>query len=452
MGHRGPNAATGLVQTTDSYLDRKRREIALLNRCLASELDLPTPDSPAAVIEQKFQIAAALRAEQSLASWAVTETARPPTRRWRSGAYEFDFGYQRADLTVRAPAIYPIALRQSTIYTGSGMSAIAALVTALLQMHEPIEMLVTADCYSETRELMERFGGRLRLVAPRRLGSDRAITPAARILWLDSSVQSGFFGFQASTLRRCDLIVVDTTCLGATSGKIRRIAGEAIAAGIPTAFVRSHTKLDCLGIEYGRLGSIVVATGKGDFPVGRTAWAKRLAVHVRDAVRLFGWAPIPVHFPPFACGSEYRACSVARVGSIVRNTRRLARTLAARLEGARIATFQHGLYLTIAPHGDPDIDDVKRAAGDLAGALAAQGLAVKHTGSFGFDFVAVEWFPDLLRRRNVIRIAGADLPFEHTERIAEGIARWWSASRRVRAPSRGADPGVRTTLQRPSRY
>ncbi|HET7033569.1 MAG TPA: hypothetical protein VFJ48_10630, partial [Casimicrobiaceae bacterium] len=312
MGPPWPERGNRVVQTTHSYLDRKRREIALLNGCLASKLDLPAPGSPAAAIEQKFRIAAALRAEQSLASWAVTETARPPTRRWRSGAYEFDFGYQRADLTVRAPAIYPIASRQSTIYTGSGMSAIAALVTALLQMHEPIEVLATADCYSETRELMQRFGGRLRLVAPGRRRSDHAITPAVRILWLDSSVHSGFFGFEASTLRGYDLIVVDTTCLGATSGKIRRVAGEAIAAGIPTAFVRSHTKLDCLGIEYGRLGSIVIATGKGEVPVGRIAWAKRLAVHVRDAVRLFGWAPIPVHFPPFACGSEYRACNVAR--------------------------------------------------------------------------------------------------------------------------------------------
>ena len=440
------------MQTTDSYLDRKRREIALLNRCLASALELPLPDSPAAAIEQKFQIAAALRAEQSLASWAVTETARPPTRRWRSGAYEFSFGYQRADLTVRAPAIYPIALRQSTIYTSSGMSAIAALVTALLQMHEPIEVLATADCYSETRELMQRFGGRLRIVARGRRASDGAIAPAARVLWLDSSAQSEFLAFDASSVRGCDLVVVDTTCLGATSAKIRRVVAEAVGAGIPIVLVRSHTKLDCLGIEYGRLGSIVVATGREDFPSGRTAWARRLAAHARDAVRLFGWAPIPVHFPPFACGSEYQACNIARVSSIILNTRRLARTLATCLEGARIAMFQHGLYLTVAPRGDLGIDDVKRAAGELAGALAGKGLAVKHAGSFGFDFVAVEWFPDQLRRKNVIRIAGADLPFEHTDRVAEGIGQWWSGSRRARVPHRTADRGDPAMSRAQSRY
>jgi hypothetical protein len=124
--------------------------------------------------------------------------------------------------------------------------------------------------------------------------------------------------------------------------------------------------------------------------------------------------------------------------------RRLARTLAARLDSEpAIATFQHGLYLTIAPRGDPDMDDVRRAAGELAAHLATKGLCLKHAGSFGFDFVAVEWFPDALRRRNVLRIAGADLPPELTDRIAEGIAQWWSGSRRVRKPVATRLPAAR---------
>ena len=421
------------MQTIPSYLERKRREIAVLNRCLASRLNLSPPESPSAAIEQKFQIAAALRAEQSLANWAVTETARPPTRQWRSGAYRFDFGYQRADLVVRGPPIYPAPRRQTTIYTSSGMSAIAALLTALLEIREPIDVDAAADCYSETRELIQRFGPRLRLVTPRRRERSFPTDAAARILWLDSCVRSRFMIAEPSSLRRWDLIVVDSTCFGATSGKIRHVIDAASAAGIPTVVVRSHTKLDCLGIEYGRLGSIVVTTGGNDRFGESNAWAKQLAAHARDAVRLFGLAPIPVHFPPFIGSTEYRDCSVARVSSIIRNTRRLARTLAARVGGApAITTFQHGLYLTLAPRGDPDVDDAKRAAGELAAHLAAKGLCVKHAGSFGFDFVAIEWVPDPLRRRNVIRVAGADLPTELTERIAHGIAQWWSGGRRPR--------------------
>ena len=427
------------MHTLASYLDRKAREIALLNRCLASPLDLCAPGTPAAVIEQKLQIAAAMRAEQSLASWSVTETARPPAPRWHSGAFEFDYGYQRADLAVRGPAIYPGLPRQTTIYTGSGMSAVSAILVAVLQLHERIEVVAARDCYSETRELMQSFGGRVRVVAPGPFGNDDARDRCPRVLWLDSSVHAAFFPSEIAALAAFELIVFDTSCFDAGSGKIRRVVDHARSAGVPVALVRSHGKLDCLGIEYGRLGSIALVADRKSLPVERIASAKRLAARAREAVRLYGLAPIPVHFPPFAGTSDYRESTVARVASTIRTTRRLARILAERLGPAsRITTFQHGLYLTIGSRGHSEVDDVKSAAGALARALEARGLPVKHAGSFGFDFVAVEWYFDALRRMNVMRIAGADLPVEFTDRIAEGIANWWGTSRQSRPTSERA--------------
>src|SRR3954470_6367435 len=45
------------METLDAYLQRKSREIALLESCLTTRLTLSRPTSPAEIIKQKFQLA-----------------------------------------------------------------------------------------------------------------------------------------------------------------------------------------------------------------------------------------------------------------------------------------------------------------------------------------------------------------------------------------------------------
>ena len=67
----------------DRHGERKRRELALINACLANPHALDTAATAAAAIDAKLQRAAQLRAERSLHSWAITETARPEVQRGR---------------------------------------------------------------------------------------------------------------------------------------------------------------------------------------------------------------------------------------------------------------------------------------------------------------------------------------------------------------------------------
>src|SRR6516165_5167254 len=70
---------------------------------------------------------------------------------------------------------------------------------------------------------------------------------------------------------------------------------------------------------------------------------------IRNAVRLLGAAPLLGHFSSFESGVACQDCSSARIASIMRTTRRLARALKSPLPSADVAIFPHGLYLTIAP-------------------------------------------------------------------------------------------------------
>lgn len=429
------------VEDASAYLARKTREIALIERSLADASTLAQPaTSPAQVIEHKFKLAAALRAERSLQSWAVTETARPEVQHWRFGAYQFSFGYQRADLQVRGPAIYRAidasqrGLRQHTLYTGSGMSAIAVVVTALLRLRGNLQVIAARGCYSETRELLNSFG-HLVTVAPFafRKGPAARSAEATRMLLLDSCVGAGFDEYRDGSPEGIDLAIFDTTCFWQDSARVRLAVEWAARSRVPLVLVRSHAKLDSLGIEYGRLGSVVLVWR----PDEASRWMRELVRAAEASVRLYGVAAIPAHFPPFTGTDDYRECSRARTAAIVRNTRRMARTLSAALGDARVRKFQHGLYLALVPGKDLDLKDVKAAADDLCQSLARRGLPVRHAGSFGFDFVAVEWFFDAILRRNVIRVALADLPSSLIDRVGEGIEAWWSQHRMsaVRRPA-----------------
>ena len=420
------------METSEPYLERKYQELSLINSCLARPFALVRPRSPAEAIDQKFLVAAALKADRCLRGWEVTETAKLAPQCWRSGAFEFGYSYQRADLTVRGPPIYqalrrpPVPVFQDTTYTCSGMSALTALLSAVSTLRGGTEVLIPPGCYSETRELLDRLPS-VRVLAPENGRRLRQANGMTRVLLLDSSVRSGFVPFRDIDIRDTDLVLFDTTCLWQGSARIRRVAAWALESGLPLALVRSHAKLDSLGIEYGRLGSVVLAAPSKDTRAGPSSWIRRLRDQVRDSVRLLGTAPIVAHFPPFTGSLEFARCGVARTAAIIRNNRRIARRLvSAHKHPPNIASYQHGLYFTIAPEPGTDEGDVNDLAAALCGELSRCGLPVRHSGSFGFDFTAIDCFREPISGSSVLRVAASDIPAGLADQVAEGIARWWS--------------------------
>jgi hypothetical protein len=419
------------METSEAYLERKHREIGLLNDCLSSPLPLARPQSVDEVVDCKFQLAAALRAEHALQDWKATETAWSHATSPTSGPFVFSYDYQRADLKVSGPSFYELerGCASEAIYTASGMAAISALLLASARIVGKADIVVLAGTYGETLELIESLVPHLRLVTAR-LPLDEAFDAAAspRFLLLDSCAPAR--AFEAAL--RCDgsgldLLIFDTTCFAGRSGHIRRVLKWAARWDIPVVLVRSHNKLDSLGVEYGRLGSAVfVHWSRKDLKAGQLL-SESLATETRNAVRLLGGAALPAHFPPFVGSEAYWALTKRRVAAILRNGRHTARYFAAELASLSAELhFTHGLYVTLRGRRALDEATARQAADDMSRDLSGKGFPIRHAGSFGFDFAATEWFHDATTDRYSVRVAVPDLPTELWKDLAAAIAGWWA--------------------------
>lgn len=423
------------METIEAYLKRKHQELKLLNDCLKNPLALPRPQSVAEVVRHKFQLTAALRAEHALHDWAITETAWAHAGDRASGPFTFSYDYQRADLEVRGPSFYGLdhALTRDTVYAASGMAAIAALLLASARVIGEANILVLPGSYGETIELIQGYARHLRLLTLKGRLQEEAGEPTGlpRVMLFDSCAPAA--GFEA--VLRCaspalDLLIFDTTCFSSGSGRIRRVLRWARKSRIPVVLVRSHTKLDSLGAEYGRLGSAVFvdADTKNDPRAGRSKM-KELSSEMRNAVRLLGGAALPAHFPPYIGSSSYRALTNKRVAAILRNGRRTARYFASALAGRTAELhFTHGLYVTLGSPRQFDEQTARQVAAEMSDDLRRAGFPIRHAGSFGFDFAATEWFHDSTTGRYSVRIAVADLPTALWDDLTEAVARWWVAS------------------------
>jgi hypothetical protein len=380
------------------FADRKRRELRLIASEIGKVVGLPDVSHPEDVAALKFRLAAECKAKAAAANWRRTETG------WSggecaSGAWRFGYGYQRADLRVTGPDDYGLEAafpRLRTIYTSAGMAAMSAALVAARKIFGPCRVITCDDGYPETRELAGL------------IGSAPAGAPVVRIVDTTSECAPPL------RLESAALVIVDTSCLDRSSGRLRRLVFWLAATGTPVALVRSHMKLDSLGVEYGRLGSLVFLEGGP------------LADAAESAVRLTGTAALPAHFPPFAASVEFRALTRARIARMIRNSRLMARIVRP-VAGGRLITFPHGLYLALTLDATRSEAESRTLAGDLASHLFRHGVSARHAGSFGFDFFGAEWYRHGPSERYGVRLSMADQPAAAATRAARAIA-WWVGS------------------------
>jgi hypothetical protein len=418
------------METERAYFERKCQELRLIADCLdPSHSTNSTPQTFDALVEAKFRLAAELKATCALTAWASTETSWYRGASLSSGPFSFEYRYQRADLAVSGPLPYPaldrvpaIEPRQLT-YTCSGMAAVSAVLLALASCGSA-GMVFLPGCYKETLEFASSAPG-LRILGPAHAMRRRRGGPDSYVLWLDWPPGNRILGDPEACGGRIDLIVFDTTCFAAQSRRLVRFLNWARRARSPVILVRSHTKLDTLGIEYGRLGSALLLSFP-EVPAAKLARFREIGQRLRDLVRLLGTTAVPAHFCPFTGSPACHALAARRSAAMLRNSRAMERQLTCRLGASAVRPYPHGMFTGLMlPQARSEAGVVAEAEG-LAAAVRARGLPLRHAGSFGFDFPATEAFFDTGLDRWVLRLSAADLPHRLRQRMVDAICGWWA--------------------------
>jgi len=426
------------MESVEEWRRRKRAEIELIAARVDDPPDPgPLPD-PDAVVRAKLALRARVLAATILRLPDLVETNRLEADEMSVHDYRLVWRYQRFDLVLKGPEPYPGLMdgRPSVFradWTSSGMGAIASVLLALQGLDRPVHLLAHHDAYFETLSTLRNLCPKLAVTVIPRGGSLHEAARAARsgdrlvVWWGDSySQRDPRPDLQALDGALFDHVLFDSTCYEASSPRLRAVLDAAADNGLPLVLVRSHLKLDFLGVEWGRLGSMLHYVTPF-LSAERIARYRRLAASSARTLRRIGATAVPLHLNPFAADPGFHTLNRDRVARIVAANRRVAGALTETLAGAPVPvrTFHHGLFVTLGFFGTTvGPPSVRAASDDLVATLRAAGLSARLANSFAFDFVAVAPFRDSATGRDELRLAVPDWPEAWLDALATQVARW----------------------------
>ncbi|MFH1466344.1 MAG: hypothetical protein ABIO70_18310 [Pseudomonadota bacterium] len=425
------------METLDDYLARKNRELAYLAAQVRPDLAAPV----AAGMLEVPRLKQALRAAQLARSIAthpdLLETNVRPGRERRFEGFRLAYYYQRFDMGVSGPPIHATlcgdeapALIRMERYFSSGMGAISAALLALDAVAAgPRRVLIQRDAYFETLQLLRAWPRRLQVEALASLADLRAVlatAPGGVALYLDSIAAEDPITLLADLpAPGPDLLLLDSTCYDREDPRLLAVARVAERLALPVLLLRSHQKLDHLGIEHGRLGSLVALLPPQAAPA-RHRLLRELLAQTDTLRRLLGSAAVPHLLLPYAADPAFQALNAQRLALMAARNARAAAFLAGRLPPGAVRGYHHGRFVTIASEvlGSLSQAHLEQAVEDLAATAAQEGLPARRAASFGFDFASLTVFPDLATGRACLRVAFADHPWPVCEALCGLILTW----------------------------
>lgn len=322
----------------------------------------------------------------------------------------FSYEYQRYDGVVSyrytsniIPLFNDTQIAKRTFFISSGMGAISSFIISLFA-YGRYNIRHSPDIYFETIDILSQFN--------RKDGT---------LMYYIDSIQNDPDNtfpelFNSSNHR---IVVLDTTCW--SYNQASKIIKILLGQGHICIALRSHTKLDMLGTEFSKLGSVTYYVSKSSKREQIEVMKELLSNHMRMIGHLGVWAT-PDAFPAFWREERFIATSTNRTIAIQEANRRAAKTLIEQ-NGVPFILPAHSLFILLQIFEEAN-DATKKLTALIDKFVEKEkslGLPVRRATGFGFDDVVVDVYYDNQVKKNTVRIAFGDIPLEITEIIIKDL-------------------------------
>lgn len=315
---------------------------------------------------------------------------------YTNNQFEYVFNYQRYDGNLSynnfVKNFYKLSdVHSKTIFTSCGMSSIFGVLSAI-SLSGKYNVIFDKDIYFETQKIINNLNSFKKRYTP--------------IHYLDTI--SDNFSFN------CDfenaIVVIDTTCY--SSFCFKQMLEKLLNNNCFCILVRSHTKLDMLGLEYSSLGSIVYIL-PAKVQNKKFKEYKNIIQTSMEVLSCLGMLAQEKNIFPLLNDSSVIKLNKERIERIQCNNEYFYEAVQSQFE-----LHKHKLFLTTSKLKNYNIDVLKVKLMEFA---KRNDDICKFSGSFGFDYIAVDTFMDLIEKKNVIRISIGDVDKKEIDTFVDRI-------------------------------
>jgi len=399
-------------QNYTDYINQKQKEMLLFGTNLCDFSDNES-ESILKFIQQKREIQATQISDFILKHGQNRNTNRDH-QKIEFGRFNCSYEYQRYDMEIKQDNYLNFfydynSNNYSYLFTNCGMSSLFPTFLALLKNGYYID--VQGNYYCETERMLDNY-----------MQLNKSSENKKKALFVDTSCFDPLEGLLKDIdLLEYDAFIVDTTIY--TSEQMLPIIKILEPYQKMIFLLRSHTKLDMLGAEWSRLGSICLLHP----PIENLELheeSKKIYKDIDIILAFIGGFAYPDNIPLIWNHPNFKEINNKRIKNIRINVNKLFLKLKNEFKDISICKPYHDMFIIVRPFEnidytvlEPDIHTfVKNAPYD--GLLCC-------SDSFGLDYYALSgYYENMAATSEVIRIAPTDFPECVNQEIIDEITRW----------------------------